>query len=155
MKNKKFIKSIIIVFALIFILYFFAYNISANPTEDLFKDASGTLKGVNGGVDTTKGIFKGINTVIGLLQMAGTGISLIVITFLGIKYIVASVEDKAEIKKSAIPIVIGCVLLFGAVNIIALIESFTNSEINTESSSLKDQKTYAINFFEEMENNKV
>ena len=70
-----------------------------------------------------------INTIIGLLQVAGSGISLIVITILGIKYILASPGEKADVKKSAMPIAIGCVLLFGAVNLIAAIESFTTTGI--------------------------
>lgn len=68
-----------------------------------------------------------INNVIGLLQVVGTGLSIIVITILGIKYILASPGEKADIKKSAIPIVIGCVLLFGAVNLIAAVEEFSSS----------------------------
>lgn len=70
-----------------------------------------------------------INTIIGLLQVAGSGISLIVITILGIKYILASPGEKADVKKSAMPIAIGCVLLFGAVNLIAAVESFTTTGI--------------------------
>lgn len=58
-----------------------------------------------------------LNTIIGLIQFAGSGISIITVTVLGIKYMMASANEKADLKKQAIPIVIGCVLLFGAVNI--------------------------------------
>ena len=71
-----------------------------------------------------------INNVIGLLQVVGTGLSIIVITILGIKYILASPGEKADIKKSAIPIVIGCVLLFGAVNLMAAVEEFSTNVLN-------------------------
>jgi len=77
------------------------------------------------------GIAKVINMIIGLLQIAGSGISVLVVTILGIKYIIASVEEKAEIKKQAIPIVIGCVLLFGAVNLMAALQDFTNTTFET------------------------
>lgn len=62
-----------------------------------------------------------INTVIGLLQVAGTGISVIVVSVLGIKYLLASPSEKADTKKAILPIVIGCVLLFGAVNLMAAV----------------------------------
>lgn len=62
-----------------------------------------------------------INTIIGLLQVAGTGISVLVVTILGIKYLLASPSEKADTKKAILPIVIGCVLLFGAVNIMAAV----------------------------------
>jgi len=70
-----------------------------------------------------------LNTIIGLMQVAGSGISLVVITMLGIKYIIASPGEKADVKKSAMPIAIGCVLLFGAVNLIAAVEHFTTEGI--------------------------
>ncbi len=43
------------------------------------------------------------------------------VTMLGIKYMLASSNEKADIKKQAIPIVIGCTLLFAAVNVVAII----------------------------------
>ncbi len=66
-----------------------------------------------------------INTVIGLLQVAGTGISVLVVTVLGIKYLIASPSEKADTKKEILPIVIGCVLLFGAVNLMAAISDLS------------------------------
>lgn len=77
--------------------------------------------------DTSTGIVGGINTVIGLLQLAGSGISIIVVTLLGAKYILASPADKADVKKSITPIIIGCVLLFGAVNLVATIMDFSDT----------------------------
>ncbi len=71
------------------------------------------------------GIIGGINSVIGLLQFAGTGISVIVVTILGIKYILASPADKADVKKSIMPIIIGCALLFAGVNIVATVMDFS------------------------------
>lgn len=70
-----------------------------------------------------------INAVIGIMQVAGSGISLIVITMLGIKYILASPSEKADVKKNIMPILIGCILLFAAVNIIGMVESFTNATL--------------------------
>lgn len=67
-----------------------------------------------------------INTVIGLLQVAGTGISVLVVTILGIKYLIASPSEKADTKKAILPIVIGCVLLFGAVNLMAAISDLSS-----------------------------
>lgn len=72
------------------------------------------------------GILGAINSIIGILQYVGSGIALIVITILGIKYILASPSEKADVKKSIMPILIGCVLLFGGVNIAGIIVKFTN-----------------------------
>lgn len=69
--------------------------------------------------DLNSGIAKSINDVIGLLQIAGTGIALIVVTILGIKYMLASPSEKADTKKQILPILIGCVLVFGAVTLVS------------------------------------
>lgn len=87
-----------------------------NGIIDGMSNAS-TLTSVNAG----SGIGQTINNVIGLLQLAGTGISVIVVTMLGIKYLIASPSEKADTKKMIMPILIGCILLFGAVNLVALI----------------------------------
>ncbi len=75
----------------------------------------------NSSVNVTSGIGKVINIAIRLVRVAGTGIALIMVTMLGIKYMLASSNEKADIKKQAIPIVIGCTLLFAAVNVVAII----------------------------------
>ena len=69
--------------------------------------------------DLNSGIAKSINDVIGLLQIAGTGNALIVVTILGIKYMLASPSEKADTKKQILPILIGCVLVFGAVTLVS------------------------------------
>lgn len=71
------------------------------------------------------GIPGAINKIIGLLQLTGSGIAIIVVTILGIKYILASPSEKADVKKSILPIIIGCVLLFGGVNLAAAIADFS------------------------------
>ena len=73
-----------------------------------------------------QGIMAVINDVIGLLQLAGTGIAVVTVTILGAKYMLSSVEQKAEIKNKAMPVVIGCIILFAAVNLVAIVANFTN-----------------------------
>lgn len=79
----------------------------------------------NAATATGTGVGNVINNVIGIMQVVGSGLSIIVITLLGIKYILASPGEKADVKKSIMPILIGCVLLFGAVNLIAAVEEFS------------------------------
>ena len=91
---------------------------------------SGIIEGMKNASTLTSdnansGIAKTINDVIGLLQLAGTGISVIVTTMLGIKYLIASPSEKADTKKMIMPILTGCILLFGAVNLVAIIADFS------------------------------
>ncbi len=94
---------------------------------DIITSAMDAANQFPSGVDSKTGLSGLINRAIGLLQVAGTGIAVIVVTVLGIKYITASVEQKAEIKKQAIPIVIGCILVFGGITLISAILTFSNT----------------------------
>jgi type IV secretory pathway VirB2 component (pilin) len=122
MKNKKIFISIITLFLILAL----SINIYAITLDDAKKQMNDANK-----LDSTQGKSTGvmavINDVIGLLQLAGTGISVVTITLLGAKYMLSSVEQKAEIKNRAMPVVIGCVILFGAVNLVAIVANFTNA----------------------------
>ena len=75
---------------------------------------------------TDSGIAGSINDVIGMLQIAGTGIALVVVTMLGIKYMLAAPSEKANVKQQIMPILIGCILVFGAVTIVSAITDFSS-----------------------------
>lgn len=121
MKNKKIFISIITLFLILAL----SINIYAITLDDAKKQMEDTNKLDKQGKST--GVMAVINDVIGLLQLAGTGISVVTITLLGAKYMLSSVEQKAEIKNRAMPVVIGCVILFGAVNLVAIVANFTNA----------------------------
>ena len=121
-------KKTILSFVLILLisLIFGTVNVyAANDTgvDNIINAMQGT-SAINA-ADTQTGIATTINNVIGLIQLTGTGISVIVVTLLGIKYLLASPSDKADVKKQIMPILIGCVLLFGAVNLVAIIADFS------------------------------
>lgn len=66
-----------------------------------------------------------VNIIIGLLQIGGTGIALIVITLMGVKYIMAAPSEKADVKKQILPIIFGCILLFGAMTLMSAVYKFS------------------------------
>ena len=76
--------------------------------------------------DVNSNAAKTLNSGIGIIQYAGSGIAIIAVSILGIKYVLASPSDKAEVKKEIFPMLIGAILLFGAVNVVSLIIKFTN-----------------------------
>ena len=111
MKNK--CLKIVILFLAILLLINFSI-VQASEVVDL-------MTGVTTPDGTDSGVASAINNVIGLFQFAGTGIAVFVVTVLGIKYMLAAPSEKADVKKNIMPIIIGCILLFGAVNIVAII----------------------------------
>ncbi len=129
---KKIISSILII-SVILILF----NFNATYATDI-TDGTSVISAMEGSSDMSSSdnsIGDIINTVIGLLQVAGTGIAVVIVSFLGIKYLLASPSEKADTKKSILPIVIGCVLLFGAVNLMAAVSDFADKALNSGSGS--------------------
>ena len=67
------------------------------------------------------------NTIYNVLLVTGIIIALIVGVILGIKFITEGAEGKAEVSKSLIPYVIGCIVVFGAFTIWKVIVTILNS----------------------------
>ena len=61
------------------------------------------------------------NIIIGIIRTVGSIASVGVLIVLGIKYMAASLEERAQYKKSMIPYVVGAVLVFGITNLLAII----------------------------------
>ena len=55
--------------------------------------------------------------IITIITTLGSVLSVIVLIVIGIKYMVGGIEQKAEYKRTLMPYVIGCILLFAASSI--------------------------------------
>jgi hypothetical protein len=71
-------------------------------------------------------------SVLAIVRIVAVGIGLIMLTVLGMKYLLAAPGDRAEIKGSAFRYVLGALIMFGAAEIFALIESFTRTTLTSE-----------------------
>lgn len=60
---------------------------------------------------------KASGSLVNMFMAAGTVIAIVYIGILGIKYMSGSVEEKAEIKETLIPFIVGCVVVFAAFTI--------------------------------------
>ena len=135
MKNiKKINKIIILLFILVMLLSIdvVATGSSGGTTSGI--SISGIIEDMNPGkatTDPTDGsrLLRIVSQVFTVIQFVGTGISIIMIMWLGITYMLTSVEQKAEIKKRMVPIVIGSVLIVAAVNILKLIQEIVTNSI--------------------------
>ncbi len=61
------------------------------------------------------------------IRTLGIVLSVLVITVIGIKYMLCSVEEKAQYKETAIPLIIGCLLLAGSTTLVSLIYTIATS----------------------------
>lgn len=62
-----------------------------------------------------------LNTAINVVRIAGVSIALVIIMVIGCKYMMSAPGDRADIKKNAIPFLIGAVVLFASSGILGII----------------------------------
>lgn len=118
------IKSIIlkIVVALIIIQFIFAINnvTMAAGWDDILNSAGNFLE--TGKKPSASGLNQSnvkstVDDIYNILFTLGVAITVILGGALGIKFMMASVEDKAKVKESLVPYVVGCVVIYGAFGI--------------------------------------
>lgn len=61
------------------------------------------------------------NHIIAPMRVMGSFVSVFALVLIGIKYMLGSVEEKAEYKKTLVPYIIGCIMVFGIINILGII----------------------------------
>ena len=142
-RHLKIISTILLIFLVIFM-------ISSNVYADLCSTCNGTgsvASGVScprcggtgyigsrpGSIDTNKfkpseleqkdygEAFNMASTIIGALTTVGVVIAVVGIIILGLKYMMGSAEQKADYKKTMIPYLVGCILIFCISTIVSII----------------------------------
>ena len=113
--------SILLVIMLIFAAMSTVMATSTGSAEDLITElATDTSVQTSGGiVDIAMRVMQIIRTI----AVIGGVIALMVI---GVKYILGSVEEKAEYKKSMMPLIIGIIVVMAATQIITMIVTALN-----------------------------
>lgn len=74
------------------------------------------------GIDTT-GVQNTAKKVMGLIRNIAVIAGVLLIAVLGVKYMLGSVEEKAEYKKSFMPLIVGAVVVMAATQIATMIFS--------------------------------
>ena len=124
MRNKRLLRiltilSIVVVFIFVFQTF---VNADGGSVDSLIgKMDPGSPPKSDREITNGSGLLYLLSRIFTLLQFIGTGISLIAVIRLGIGYMLASIEEKADIKKRAWPILFGSVFIVATVNIMKLI----------------------------------
>ena len=131
-------KKIITIGVIIFLnfLLFSSYNVSfARPEFDRSEGMAPPKSAVSSDIDpdyynpSKQGISvndkntikKKAGVILGWLRNISVATAVIAIMIAGYKYIVGSVEEKAEYKKTLIPIIIGCIMAISGTTIVSFI----------------------------------
>lgn len=121
-------KFVCIILFFVIIMSVLLPNIS-NAAYDMMKnvnaivDASETdVSGAKAAITSTKRI---AGAVITITRIVAAGIAIIMISVLAMKYMTAAPSEKADIKKHAIPFVVGAIIMFSVSGILGIIQKFS------------------------------
>lgn len=109
------IKHFLIVFLVIFLFQIIAFP-SLSKAEDIgtaFKEGDEWIKEGKVQIEQEK-LRKAQSFLFNSLLAVGTAVTVVVGGYLGIKFMMASAEEKADIKQTLIPYVVGSVVIFSA-----------------------------------------
>lgn len=133
MKTKKVIKVVLMLILAIIILTSCTTTVEARPApEDTMRPSSSSSHStgtINPDDFKPNGLtasdyytpFKFAGNILAPIITVGVVISITMVMVLGMKYMLGSVEQKAEYKKSMIPMLVGAILLFASSTIVGII----------------------------------
>lgn len=86
----------------------------SSSIDDIINGGKGFLDSANGIPISEPNLQSTSNTLVSILTTVGVGAAVLVVTILGIKYITGAAAEQAEIKQTLVPLIFGCILVFGA-----------------------------------------
>jgi predicted membrane channel-forming protein YqfA (hemolysin III family) len=122
MKKMKRIVAIAVLLIVLFAI------INCNNVSATFNMMETINNQVNATADTnvTDSVKSIAGSVITITKVICAGVAVAMLTILGIKYMSAAPGEKADIKKHAVPYVVGAVIMFGCTGILSIIEKFAS-----------------------------
>lgn len=106
------VMSVLMAAVMLFAMYGGAFAVSYDKITPSYGDTA-EMQGVAG-------------NVVGTMQWVGYAIAVIMLVYIGIKYVMASANEKADLKSSLVKYVIGAVLIIFAVTIAGWVFSLGN-----------------------------
>ena len=71
--------------------------------------------------------FNMTKTIVSAITTIGIAVAVIMIMVLGIRYMAGSVEERAEYKRTMIPVLVGAFLLFASATMVSIIYNFASN----------------------------
>ncbi len=108
------------VFAIIAMALIMIFTVSNIAFADSAQDIITGIEGDTQGIDAS-GMKSIASRVLGLLQILSAILAVILIAYLGFKMLLGSANEKADVQKQFIPLIIGVVIVFAATSIAKLL----------------------------------
>jgi type IV secretory pathway VirB2 component (pilin) len=123
--NKKTVKIISgILLAILLVGFMSTFAFAADTTGAISPDQVTPTYGDSAGLTTMAG------KVVGLIRNIAVIGGVVILMILGVKYMLGSTEEKADYKKSLIPLVVGVLVVMAATQIMTFLVSFFETSGN-------------------------
>ena len=108
------------IFAVVLIAMLVVFSVSTSSYADSAKDVIGGINADTSGINS-QGMKTIAGRVLGLLQIVSAILAVILVAYLGIKMVLGSANEKADVQKQFIPLIIGVTIVFAATSIANLL----------------------------------
>lgn len=108
------------IFAVVLIAMLVVFSVSTFSYADSAKDVVTGINANMTGIDSS-GMKSIAGRVLGLLQIVSAILAVILIAYLGFKMVLGSANEKADVQKQFIPLIIGVTIVFAATSIANLL----------------------------------
>lgn len=112
-KSLKIFAVVLMAMLVVFSVSTFSY---ANSAKDVVTDINADTTGID-----SNGMKSIAGRVLGLLQIVSAILAVILIAYLGFKMVLGSANEKADVQKQFIPLIIGVTIVFAATSIANLL----------------------------------
>ena len=113
-------KKSIKIFAVVLIAMLVVFSVSTSSYADSAKDVIGGINADTSGINS-QGMKTIAGRVLGLLQIVSAILAVILVAYLGFKMVLGSANEKADVQKQFIPLIIGVTIVFAATSIANLL----------------------------------
>ena len=96
------------------------FSVSTSSYADSAKDVIGGINANTSGINS-QGMKNIAGRVLGLLQIVSAILAVILVAYLGFKMVLGSANEKADVQKQFIPLIIGVTIVFAATSIANLL----------------------------------
>lgn len=108
------------IFAVVLMAMLVVFSVSTFSYADSAKDVVTGINADMTGIDSN-GMKSIAGRVLGLLQIVSAILAVILIAYLGFKMVLGSANEKADVQKQFIPLIIGVTIVFAATSIANLL----------------------------------
>ena len=108
------------IFAVVLIAMLVVFSVSTSSYADSAKDVIGGINANTSGINS-QGMKTIAGRVLGLLQIVSAILAVILVAYLGFKMVLGSANEKADVQKQFIPLIVGVTIVFAATSIANLL----------------------------------